>query len=103
MTLITQTHYIFRAGTSTITSNGVPFTRPITIDCGTGTVQLADALELPSTRTLTLTSGTFDAVSYNVTAGRHLFWLSGTHVKNGFGNMDVALVRGNVWTSSAMG
>jgi hypothetical protein len=49
----------------------VVFLAGITIDCGTGTVQLADALELPSARTLTLTSGTFDAVSYNVTAGRH--------------------------------
>jgi hypothetical protein len=57
-------------GTSTITSSGVTIDRPITIDCGTGTVQLADALELPSTRTFKLTSGTFDAVSYNVTAGK---------------------------------
>jgi hypothetical protein len=43
---------------------------PITIDCGPGTVQLADALELNTARTFKLTSGTFDAVSYNVTAGR---------------------------------
>lgn len=56
-------------GTSTITSSGVSIDRPIVIDCGTGTVQLADALELNAARTLTLTSGTFDAVSYNVTAG----------------------------------
>jgi hypothetical protein len=56
--------------TQTITSNGVAFGCPVTIDCGTGTVQLADALEINSARTLTLTSGTFDAVSYNVTAGR---------------------------------
>jgi hypothetical protein len=56
-------------GTSTITSNGVPFTGGITINCVAGTVQLADALEIASTRALTLTSGTFDAVSYNVTAG----------------------------------
>lgn len=56
--------------TQTITSNGKVFAGGITIECGTGTVQLADALELSSTRTLTLTSGTFDAVSYNVTAGR---------------------------------
>jgi trimeric autotransporter adhesin len=59
----------FGRGTSTITSAGKTFTGSITIDCGTGTVQLADALELASTRTLILTSGTFDAVSYNVTAG----------------------------------
>jgi hypothetical protein len=56
-------------GTQTITSNGVSFGCPITIDCFTGTVQLADALTLGSTRTLTLTSGTFDAVTYNVTTG----------------------------------
>ena len=55
--------------TQTITSNGVTFGCSITIDCATGTVQLADALTLSSTRTLTLTSGTFDAVSYNVTTG----------------------------------
>jgi hypothetical protein len=56
-------------GTETITSNGVQFGCPVTIDCVTGTVNLADALSLGSTRTLTLTSGMFDAVSYNVTAG----------------------------------
>jgi hypothetical protein len=54
--------------TQTITSNGVSSARPITIDCGPGTVQLADALELTSARTLSQSSGTFDAVSYNVTA-----------------------------------
>jgi hypothetical protein len=56
-------------GTQTITNNGVTFGCPVTIDCYTGTVQLADALTLTSARTLTLTSGTFDAVSYNVTVG----------------------------------
>lgn len=66
-------------GTETITSNGVTFGCPITIDCATGTVQLADALTLGSTRTLTLTSGTFDAVTYNVTTG--LFSVSGSVVK----------------------
>jgi hypothetical protein len=56
-------------GVQTITSNGVSFFCSITIDCTTGTVQLADALRLTSARTLTLTSGTFDAVTYNVTTG----------------------------------
>jgi hypothetical protein len=56
-------------GTKTITSNGILFTQQITIDCFTGTVQLADALALDAARTLTLTSGTFDAVTYNVTTG----------------------------------
>jgi hypothetical protein len=56
-------------GTSTITSNGVTFGCPITISCPTVTVQLGDALVLASNRTLTLASGTFDAVTYNVTTG----------------------------------
>lgn len=57
-------------GTSTITSNGVGFLCRVTFDCGTGTVQLADALTINPTgilNTVTLSSGTFDAVSYNVT------------------------------------
>jgi hypothetical protein len=58
-----------KRGTQTITSNGVAFGRDITIDCVTGTVQLADAITLDAARTLTLTSGTFDAVTYNVTTG----------------------------------
>jgi hypothetical protein len=54
-------------GTQTITSNGVSFNFPITIQTITGTVQLGDALTVPSGRTFTLTSGTFDAVNYSVT------------------------------------
>lgn len=56
-------------GTQTITSNGVSFGCPIIVNGVTGTVQLADALTISATGTLTLTSGTFDAVSYNVTTG----------------------------------
>lgn len=58
-----------KRGTQTITSNGVQFGCHVTIHCATGTVQLADALSLGATRALTLTSGTFDAVTYNVTTG----------------------------------
>ena len=57
------------SGTQTITSNGVTFGSAFTINSATGTVQLADALTINSARTLTLTSGTFDAVTYNVTTG----------------------------------
>lgn len=53
-------------GTQTITSNGKTFGNPITIDNVTGTVQLADAIT--TTSSITLQSGTFDAVSYNVSA-----------------------------------
>ena len=56
-------------GTQTITNNGVQFGCPVTINHPSGTVQLADALSLDSARTLTLTRGTFDAVTYNVTIG----------------------------------
>jgi hypothetical protein len=62
-------HTFSGRGTQTITSAGVSLSFSITIDCGTGTVQLADALVMDSARSLTLTSGTFDAVTYNVTAG----------------------------------
>jgi hypothetical protein len=83
-------------GTQTITSNGIAFGSAITIDCATGTVQLADALELNSARTLTLTSGTFDAVTYNVTVGsvslgsaivQTLKMGSGTWTLSGTGNV----------------
>jgi hypothetical protein len=56
-------------GTQTLTTAGKTFLQPITVNSFSGTVQLGDALTLPSNRTLTLTSGTFDAVTYNVTAG----------------------------------
>jgi hypothetical protein len=65
----TGTIFFGKRGTQTITSNGVSFGCNITVDSATGTVQLADALTLGSARTLTLTSGTFDAVTYNVTTG----------------------------------
>jgi hypothetical protein len=87
-------------GTSTITSNGVTFGVPVTIDCGTGTVQLADALELDAARTLTLTSGTFDAVSYNVTAGAHNYNTGGVTLKMGSGTFTASGV-GNVWLMSS--
>jgi hypothetical protein len=84
--------------TQTITSNGVAFGCPVTIDCGTGTVQLADAIELSSSRTLTLTSGTFDAVSYNVTAGLFSANVAGATLKMGSGTF-TASGTGNVWTA----
>ena len=58
-----------KRGTQTITSNGITFGCPITVTCFAGTVQLADAMSIGSSRLLNLASGTFDAVSYNVTTG----------------------------------
>ena len=54
-------------GTQTITSNGVTATLPIRVAHPNAYVQLGDALTLTSNGNLTLTSGTFDAVTYNVT------------------------------------
>jgi hypothetical protein len=83
--------------TQTITSNGVSFGGNVTIDCATGTVQLADAIELASTRTLTLTSGTFDAVTYNVTAGLFSSSNSNTRtLKMGSGTWTMSET-GSVW------
>jgi hypothetical protein len=57
---------------------------------------------LTSTRTLTLTSGTFDAVSYNVTAGK-LFVGGGTStLKMGSGTWTLTNT-GSVWNISAGG
>ena len=88
-----------KRGTQTITSNGITFGCPVTIDSVTGVVQLADALSLDSTRTLTLTSGTFDAVSYNVTTGLFSAVLatSGSRLKMGSGTWTLSGT-GSVWT-----
>jgi hypothetical protein len=93
----TGNSYIFSGrGTQTITSNGITFGCPVTIDCATGTVQLADALTIGSARTLTLTSGTFDAVAYNVTTGRVTVSGSSTRLKMGSGTWTLSGT-GTVW------
>jgi hypothetical protein len=87
-------------GTQTITSNGVTFGCPITVDSVTGVVQLADALTINSARLFTITSGTFDAVSYNVTSG--LFLLSGSTartLKMGSGTWTLGST-GVIWDSA---
>ena len=83
--------------TSTITSNGIAFGCPITINCVTGTVQLADAFTMDAARTLTLTTGTFDAVTYNVTVG--LFSGVFSTLKMGSGTWTLSGV-GTVWDMS---
>jgi len=86
--------------TQTITSNAITFGCPITIDSVTGTVQLADALTVGATRTLTLTSGTFDAVTYNVTTGLFSANATSATLKMGSGTWTLSGV-GTVWTASA--
>jgi hypothetical protein len=89
-------------GTQTITSNGVTFGCSVAINSSIGTAQLADALVLNSARTLSLTSGTFDAVSYNVTTG--IFSTAGgtsPRLKMGSGTWTLTGT-GTVWNGSAL-
>jgi hypothetical protein len=57
------------SGTQTITSNGKTIDAPIEINGIGGTVQMADALTLGSTRTLTLTNGTLDLNDFDLSTG----------------------------------
>lgn len=57
------------SGTKFITTNGVTIDEPITINGVGGTFQLVDALTLSSTRTFTLTNGTFDLSGKTLTTG----------------------------------
>jgi hypothetical protein len=58
-----------KRGISTITSNGIQFNFDVFIDSINGTTNLADAIQFSTNRQLGVTSGTFDAVTYNVTCG----------------------------------
>lgn len=72
MTLLTGsnvTTFAATSGTQTITSSGQTMDFPITIDGVGTTVQLADSLVMGSTRTFTVTNGTFNANGFNLTVG----------------------------------
>lgn len=65
-----QTYSNYLPGqTVKIITNGKLLDFPITIDAVDGVVQMQDALNMTSTRTLTLTAGTFDLNNYTVTTG----------------------------------
>ena len=91
----------FSGGTTqTITSNGVQFGCSVAINHPLANVQLADALSLESTRTLTLTAGTFDAVTYNVTTGAFIGPNSGSPTLNmGTGTWTLSGT-GTIWNST---
>lgn len=88
-----------KRGTQTITSNGITFGCPITVNSISGTVQLADAFTIDSTRVLTATTGTFNAVSYNVTIGTFSAGFSAI-LKMGSGTWTLAGT-GTVWNCSS--
>jgi len=85
-------------GTQTITSNGISFTVQIAINSSTGTVQLADAFTISSG--IGFSSGTFDAVSYNVSAPQFNLTGATNTVKMGSGTWTLSGT-GSVWTYSA--
>jgi hypothetical protein len=88
-------------GTQTITSNGVQFGCNVTVNHPLANVQLADAISLGATRTLIISSGTFDAVTYNVSPG--LFnGSSNTTTRMGSGTWTLSGT-GAVWTQSSTG
>jgi hypothetical protein len=86
--------------TQTITSNGVTFGGSVTVNRVAGTVQLADALAINSARTLSLSSGTFDAVTYNVTTGLFQSTATSATLKMGSGTWTLSGT-GSVWSYSA--
>ena len=88
-------------GTQTITSNGIVFNTPITVNSFSGTVQIADAFAVANNRLLTLTSGTFDAVNYNVIAAGFTFTAGTLKMGSGTWTLSGNLNFGNVWTYTA--
>jgi hypothetical protein len=87
-------------GTQTITSSGRTWSGAMVINSATGTVQLADALVIDSARALAVSTGTFDAVSYNVTAGSFTGGGSST-LKMGSGTWTLSGT-GTVWSISGI-
>lgn len=63
------TNLVGSSGTQVITTNGVTVDGPITINAAGATVQLAGALTLGATRTLTLTAGTLNANNQTISTG----------------------------------
>lgn len=88
------------SGTQTITSAGKTIDRPVTIDASGATKQLADALTMGSTRTLTLTAGSFDANDQTVTLGRFSSSNSNTRTISMGSGLWTLTGTGTVWTLS---
>jgi hypothetical protein len=93
--------FIATSGVKTITTNNLPFGRPIVFNGVGGTWQLQDALTTSAIRTVTLTNGTLDLNGQTITAGffassnantRTLAFGSGNIVCNGAG--------GTLWTTA---
>lgn len=96
--------FLASSGINTITSAGLTTTHPMTFG-GAGTYKLLDALNIGTTRTITITLGTFDANSYNVTAGSMSSNNSNTRtIAVGSGTWTLGNSGASVWTvGSAVG
>jgi hypothetical protein len=86
-------------GSQTLTSAGVSFASRLEVNSPGGTLTLQDAYQSSNTNTgaIALTSGTFNAVTYNVTLGS-----GGTFTVSGAATRTVAVGSGT-WTSSGIG
>ena len=85
MTLVAGTSittFAATSGTQNITSAAQTLDFPLTINGVGGTVQLVDALTIGSSRTLTLTNGTFNSNDKNVTVGAFNYTNSNTKTLN---------------------
>jgi hypothetical protein len=107
MTLTAGTGVLTFAGTSgtqVITSNAKTMDFPLTVsNNGSGTVQLADALTLGVTRTLTLTIGTLDLNGKTLTTG--LFSSSNSNTRTlafGTGNIICNAAGGSLWNTGTV-
>jgi hypothetical protein len=100
-TILIGTGTITFAGRTTqqITSAGISFTQPITVNSLSGTVQLQDAFTTGTTRTTTLTNGTLDIQSYTLSTG--LFSSSNSDTRTiAFGTGNITCTgTGTVWTT----
>ena len=91
-----------RSGTAVITSAGVVFSGTMTIDAAGGTVQLADAFSSSNASSLTLTSGTFNANGYNVTAVKFTSTSGTTRTLSlGTGTWTISGTSTNAWQCTA--
>jgi hypothetical protein len=96
-----ETTFAATSGTQVITSNGRTIGFPITQNGPGGTLQLADDLTLVSNLFFTITAGTFDAVTFNVTAGYFVSSNTNTRTINmGSGLWTIAGAGTAVWLLS---
>lgn len=86
----------------TITSNGRSFNQTIGIDAPGTTVELVDALTAGSGNTLSLTRGTFDAKTYNVTAGNIFLSGTGTRTLTMGSGLWTVTGTGNLWNAGTV-